>query len=159
MHLESLWIKDKVLRKQKRPLGGGQTSGLVKENRNVLPDESGKQANPALLLGAWKSRKPHRYNRLKGSPSASPENFLRSTQPPSAFPVFVQHMPANNGGQDYLSDLKHFKEAVVLHGLHSFFVKEMLNNWAVQHRVIPQGWKWVVSAVLEASQQLRWLLW
>jgi hypothetical protein len=28
-----------------------------------------------------------------------------------------------------MSDLKHFKEAVILHGLHSF-VKEMLNNWA-----------------------------
>lgn len=35
----------------------------------------------------------------------------------------------------------------------------MLNNWATQHRVIPQDWKGLVSAVLEAGEQLQWLLW
>ena len=29
--------------------------------------------------------------------SAPPENLLGPTQAPSAFPVFVQHMPANDG--------------------------------------------------------------
>lgn len=49
-------------------------------------------------------------------------------------------------------ELKHFKEAVLLYGLHSSFVKEMLSNWDMQHRVIPKDWKGLVSAVLEASQ-------
>jgi hypothetical protein len=58
-----------------------------------------------------------------------------------------------------MSNLNHFKEAIVSYGLHSSFVKEMLNNWATQHRVIPQDWKGLVSAVLEAGQQLQCLLW
>lgn len=50
----------------------------------------------------------------------------------SAFPVSVQHMPAEDGGHAYseltwrlteMPDLKHFKEAVVCHRLP--FVKEM----------------------------------
>ena len=32
----------------------------------------------------------------------------------------------------------------------------MLNNWATEHRVIPQGWKGLVSAAPEAGQSL-WL--
>ena len=55
-----------------------------------------------------------------------------------------------------MSDLKHFKEAIGMYGLHSSFVKEMLNNWATEHRVIPQGWKGLVSAAPEAGQSL-WL--
>ena len=58
-----------------------------------------------------------------------------------------------------MSNLNHFKEAIVSYGLHSSFVKEMLNNWATQHRVIPQDWKGLVLAVLEAGQQLQCLLW
>jgi hypothetical protein len=77
-------------------------------------------------------------------------------------------MPANDGGQAYneltwrpiqILDLKHFKEAMVLHDLHSSFVKEMLNNRAIRHSVIPQDCKGLVSAVLETGQQLQWLWW
>ena len=65
------------------------------------------------------------------------------------------HMPANNGGHVYneltwrpieMLDLKYFKEPVVLYGLHSPFVKERLNNWAMHHRVVPAR-----SEVLGAS--------
>jgi hypothetical protein len=35
----------------------------------------------------------------------------------------------------------------------------MLSNRVRQHRVISQGWKGLVSAVLEAGQQLQWLSW
>lgn len=34
----------------------------------------------------------------------------------------------------------------------------MLSNWATQNRII-QDWKELVSAMLEASQQLKWLSW
>ena len=54
-------------------------------------------------------------------------------------------------------DLKHFKEAVILYGLHSPFVKEMLNDLATQHSFIPQDGKGLVSPVVEAGQQLPWL--
>ena len=76
-------------------------------------------------------------------------------------------MPANNSGHAYneliwhpikMLDLKHLKEAIMLYGLHSPFVKEMLSNWAMQHKIIPRVWEELVSAVLEASQQLQWLL-
>lgn len=56
-------------------------------------------------------------------------------------------------------DLKHFKEAIALYGLHSPIFKEMLSNGTMQHRVIPQDWKGLESAILEAGQQLQWWLW
>ena len=56
-------------------------------------------------------------------------------------------------------DLKHLKESLVLYSLHSPFVKEMLNTLTTKNRVIPQDWKGLVSAVLEAGQQLQWLSW
>ena len=76
-------------------------------------------------------------------------------------------MPANNSGHAYneliwhpikMLDLKHLKEAIMLYGLHSPFVKEILNNWAMQHRVIPQDWMEGVSALLESGLQLQWWL-
>lgn len=39
------------------------------------------------------------------------------------------------------------------------FIKEMLNTWAMKHRVIPQDWKGLVSAVLKAGQPWQWLSW
>jgi hypothetical protein len=77
-------------------------------------------------------------------------------------------MPANNSGHAYneliwhpikMLDLKHLKEAIMLYGLHSPFVKEMLSNWAMQHGVILQDLKGLVSAVLEVGHQLQWLSW
>ena len=57
-----------------------------------------------------------------------------------ALPVFldfVKHMPAHDDIPAYdglawhpleILDLMHFKESIMLYGLHSPFVKEMLNN-------------------------------
>jgi hypothetical protein len=58
----------------------------------------------------------------------------------------VQHKPTNDAGSAYneltwhpteMLELKHFKEAMVLYSLHSPLLKEMLNTWAMQNRVIP----------------------
>lgn len=76
-------------------------------------------------------------------------------------------MPPNDGGHAYneswppkeMLEPKHFKEAIILYDLHSPFVKEMLGNQAMHHRVIPQDLKGLVSVVLEAGQQLQWLSW
>lgn len=35
----------------------------------------------------------------------------------------------------------------------------MLNTWAIQSKVMPQDWKGLMSAVLEARQQLHCFLW
>ena len=56
-------------------------------------------------------------------------------------------------------DLKIFKEAVVSCGMHSPFVKEMLNSQATQDRIILQDWKDIAAAILEASPQLQWKVW
>ena len=65
-----------------------------------------------------------------------PEDLLEPIQASSAFPVFVQHMPDNDGGTTYneltlslieMLNLKYFKESIVLYGLHSPYVKEMVN--------------------------------
>lgn len=55
-------------------------------------------------------------------------------------------------------DLKNCKEAIVLHGSHSPFLKEMLSIWATQDIIITLDLKGLVSAVIEAGQQLLWLL-
>ena len=56
----------------------------------------------------------------------------------------MQHMPPTDGGFTYeltlslieMLGLKYFEEAIVLYGLHSPFVKEMLNSCAMQSTVI-----------------------
>lgn len=79
--------------------------------------------------------------------NAPPKDMLGLTQASSFFPVFVHHMPANDGAPAYnelswhpveIVDLKHFKETVLLYGLYSPFAKEMLNTWARQNRINPQ---------------------
>ena len=52
-----------------------------------------------------------------------------------------------------MQDLKHFKR--LLYCMIAF-VKEMLNNWATKHSVMPKDWKELVLVVLEAGQQLQW---
>ena len=48
-------------------------------------------------------------------------------------------------------DLKRFKKATVSYGMHSPFVKQMLNSWTTWNRIISQDWKDLVTAVLEAA--------
>jgi hypothetical protein len=39
------------------------------------------------------------------------------------------------------TDLRHFKEAMISYGMHSPYVRQILNNWATQNRIIPRGAK------------------
>ena len=48
---------------------------------------------------------------------------------------------------------------MILYGMHSPYVKQILNNWATQNRIIPKSWKGLVMAVLETGLQLQWLIW
>ena len=52
-------------------------------------------------------------------------------------------------------DLRRFKAAVTSYGINSPYVKQMLNSWATQNRIIPQDWKDLASAILEAGPQLQ----
>lgn len=52
-------------------------------------------------------------------------------------------------------DLKKFKETIVSYGMRSPFVKQMPNSWFTQNRIIPQDWKDLATAVLEAGPQLH----
>ena len=58
-----------------------------------------------------------------------------------------------------MKDFKGIKEAITTHGIHSTFVKQLLNSWSTSNRVIPEDWKQLTSAVLEYSQQLQWKSW
>ena len=44
-------------------------------------------------------------------------------------------------------DLRRFKEAVVLYGIHSPFVQQMLNSWSTGNRIVPNDWKDLVTIV------------
>ena len=66
----------------------------------------------------------------------------RVTRSPSAFPVVLQHIPANGVEQGYaeigwhpteMIDRRHFKEGIISYGMHSPYVKQILNNWATQN--------------------------
>jgi hypothetical protein len=45
--------------------------------------------------------------------------------------------------------------AIVEYGMHSPYVKQVLNNWATQNHVISKGWKDLMTAILEAGPQLQ----
>lgn len=146
-------------------MGEQHSSGLVSETGNLLHDESGKQTR---VEGKWPPQPAPRTFIAGGQEhpceirdleeqemtqvkwdsvcwSVPPEDLRGITHASSAFPVFAQHMPANDAYNEMtwhpieMLDLAHLKEAIVLYGLHSPFVKEMLNDRAMQHRVIPQG--------------------
>ena len=41
--------------------------------------------------------------------------------------------------------LRRFKEAIVLYGMHSTFVQQMLNSWSTSNKTVPQDWKDLVT--------------
>ena len=86
----------------------------------------------------------------------------------SAFQVVIKYMPDNGMEQGYdktgwhpteMIDLRCFSEAVTSYRIHSLYVKQILNNWATQNRIIPQDWKGLVTAVLETGLLMQWLTW
>jgi len=107
-----------LLGKQKEPGGEQQRSDLVNEMGNVPHDEKGKENRlegevppcpaprtfttrccpkcPSETRGPEKQEVPQ-APRVNVQPGASPEDLIGPTQAPTAFPVFVQYMPANDG--------------------------------------------------------------
>lgn len=86
------------------------------------------------------------------------------TQSPLIYPVTVQQMPDQMATQNIwapieMLDLKRFKEAIVSYGMHSPYVKQMLNSWSTYNRIVPQDWRDLAQAVLEPSQRLQFLTW
>lgn len=81
----------------------------------------------------------------------------------------MQQIPANyqhpqgyvqiNWKPPDMPDLKRLKGAVVAYGMPSPYVRQILNLWATQNRVIPQECEGPMAAILEASSQLLWLTW
>ena len=53
-------------------------------------------------------------------------------------------------------DLRRVKEAIVSYGMHSPFVKQMLNLWSVCNRIITKHWIEFVKGFLEPGLQLQW---
>lgn len=135
----------------------------MSETRNLLNDENGKQTRLKDKLPTqhppqtFTAMPPEHLSERKGKEEQEtiqtqhrfcqvPEDLFEATQAPSAFPVFVQHIPANNSGHAFneltwwlieMLDLN-IKEPIMLYSLHSPFVKETLKNRAMQHRVVFQ---------------------
>ncbi|KAL6086248.1 hypothetical protein STEG23_024838 [Scotinomys teguina] len=86
-----------------------------------------------------------------------------------AYPIIIHERPADDTHPEpYVShtlqsisirDFKNMKEAIVTYGIHSTYVKQMLNSWSTSNRIIPDDWHQLTSAVLEYSQQLQWKSW
>nr|XP_021486637.1 E3 ubiquitin-protein ligase RNF135 isoform X1 [Meriones unguiculatus] len=89
--------------------------------------------------------------------------------PPQVFSVTAQQRPADNQhSQGYVQiscrptkmiDLRRFKEAVNAYGMHSPYVKDILDDWASQYKVTPQDWEDLIRAVLDTDLKLQWLFW
>ncbi|KAL6085757.1 hypothetical protein STEG23_032269 [Scotinomys teguina] len=88
---------------------------------------------------------------------------------PMAYPVIIHERPADDTHREpyvtrtlqpiSIRDFKNMKEAIVTYGIHSTYVKQMLNSWSTSNRIIPDDWHQLTSAVLEYSQQLQWKSW
>ncbi|KAL6093698.1 hypothetical protein STEG23_031128 [Scotinomys teguina] len=88
---------------------------------------------------------------------------------PTAYPVIIHERPADDTHPEpyvthtlqpiSIRDFKNMKEAIVTYGIHSTYVKQMLNSWSTSNRIIPDDWHQLTSAVLEYSQQLQWKCW
>lgn len=114
-----------------------------------------------------KQKQPISRERVNLEPTVCPEEGHGVMKPPSVFPVIVQHMPVNGADHDYdeiawhlieMIGLRYFTEAIVSYGIHPPYVKQILSNWATQNRVIPPTCKGLVTAVLEAGEQLQCLM-
>ncbi|KAL6058619.1 hypothetical protein STEG23_038365 [Scotinomys teguina] len=88
---------------------------------------------------------------------------------PMAYPVIVHERPADDTHPEpyvthtlqpiSIRDFKNMKEAIVTYGIHSTYVKQMLNSQSTSNRIIQDDWHQLTSAVLEYSQQLQWKSW
>lgn len=77
------------------------------------------------------------------------------------YPVTIQELLTGNSQyQGYrevkwnpidVLDLRRLKEAVISYGMHSPLVNRILKSWATQNRFIPQDWKDLATAILEAG--------
>ena len=38
-------------------------------------------------------------------------------------------------------------------------MRQIINNWATQNKIIPQDWTDLMTAIYEAGPQLQWLMW
>ncbi|KAL6033009.1 hypothetical protein STEG23_015477 [Scotinomys teguina] len=93
----------------------------------------------------------------------------RNGSHPMAYPVIVHERPADDTHPEpyvthtlqpiSIRDFKNMKEAIVTYGIHSTYVKLMLNSWSTSNRIIPDDWHQLTSAILEYSQQLQWKSW
>lgn len=85
--------------------------------------------------------------RVNFEPTApSEEGWPGITRSSLVFPVIVQQVPSNGADHDYseitwcaieMIDQRCFKEAMVSYEINSSYVKQILNNWATQNRIIP----------------------
>ena len=56
-------------------------------------------------------------------------------------------------------DLRRFKEATVLNGTHTPFVKQILNSWSTCNNIIPRNCRDMFKTVLVPGPQLQWTIW
>lgn len=97
-------FEDRSSLKRKRDSGSGRrkkSSGLVHKTSNVPPDESARRKIATCTPKDWKEQRMAEVQQLDVQSSSPPVNFLWCTEPPAAFPILLQHIPANNCGQAY----------------------------------------------------------
>jgi hypothetical protein len=81
------------------------------------------------------------------------------------YPVTTQDLPGDDRHlQGYeevkwnltdILDLRRFKEAIISYVINSPYVKQILNSWATQNRIILPDWKDIATAILETGPQLQ----
>ena len=69
-------------------------------------------------------------------------------KPTLVYLITIQDLPADDRhpqGYEEISgnpiDLRRFKEAIISYGIHPSCMKQILNLWSTQNRIIHQGWR------------------
>ena len=85
-------------------------------------------------------------------------------QPTVIYPVTLQELLSGRGSVIAnwtpvpMLGLRRSKEAIVSYGMHSRFMKQMLNLWSVCNTIIPKDWIKLLKS-FRACQQLQWNTW
>ena len=55
-----------------------------------------------------------------------------------------------------MRDIKDIEESILLYGIHSTYVKQILNSWLTIYRMMSNDWLQSTTTIFNYSQHLQW---
>ena len=101
-------------------------------------------------------------------PISTRPSKIRQKQVMLLYPVTIKKMRHDRDDADdteaswaliQILDLWRVKEAIVSYGIHSPFIRQLLNSWSTCHQVTPKDWLDMATEVLETGPLIQWKSW